>query len=88
MEYWDVAGTYVVVVFLIRRKQDLNGEGEGGEEQARKLRDFFMALALCHTVIPERFEDTDEVIYAASLALTCRIWTQEVLLSEEVTVSV
>ena len=42
-------------------RQDLNGKGEGGEEQARKLRDFFTALALCHTVIPERFEDTDEV---------------------------
>lgn len=42
-------------------QQDLHGEGEGGQEQARKLRDFFTALALCHTVIPERFEDTDEV---------------------------
>ena len=44
-------------------EQDLSGEGEGGQEQARKLRDFFTALALCHTVIPERFEDTDEVGY-------------------------
>lgn len=42
-------------------QQDLQGHGEGGEGQARKLRDFFTALALCHTVIPERFEDTDEV---------------------------
>ena len=42
-------------------EQDLSGEGQGGQEQARKLRDFFTALALCHTVIPERFEDTDEV---------------------------
>lgn len=41
--------------------QDLRGEGPGGQQQARKVRDFFTALALCHTVIPERFEDTDEV---------------------------
>lgn len=41
--------------------QDLQGKGEGGEEQAKKIKDFFTALALCHTVIPERFEDSDEV---------------------------
>lgn len=41
--------------------QDLQGKGERGQEQARKIKDFFTALTLCHTVIPERFEDTDEV---------------------------
>ncbi|CAN0256362.1 unnamed protein product, partial [Pylaiella littoralis] len=46
--------------------RDLRGEGPGGQQQARKVRDFFTALALCHTVIPERFEDTDEVILSAS----------------------
>eukprot|EP00903_Cladosiphon_okamuranus_P011458 g10792.t1 len=46
--------------------KDLHGEGAGGQEQACKLKDFFTALALCHTVIPERFEDTDEVILSAS----------------------
>ncbi|CAM9975794.1 unnamed protein product, partial [Hapterophycus canaliculatus] len=40
--------------------KDLQGHGGGGEEQARRIKDFFTALALCHTVIPERFEDTDE----------------------------
>lgn len=53
--------THVRVHVVSISKQDLQGQGEGGEEQARKLRDFFTALALCHTVIPERFEDTDEV---------------------------
>lgn len=43
------------------RWQDLQGLGSGGKEQARRMRDFFTALALCHTVIPERFEDSDEV---------------------------
>lgn len=41
--------------------QDLQGRGTQGEEQAKRLRDFFMALAVCHTVIPEKFEDSDEV---------------------------
>ena len=41
--------------------QDLQGAGKGGQIQAAKIRDFFTALALCHTVIPERFEDSDEV---------------------------
>lgn len=41
--------------------QDLQGKGERRQDQARKIKDFFTALALCHTVIPERFEDTDEV---------------------------
>lgn len=51
----------IFIFFLVAKRQDLNGKGHGGVEQARKLRDFFTALALCHTVIPERFEDTDEV---------------------------
>ncbi|CAN0077729.1 unnamed protein product, partial [Ectocarpus fasciculatus] len=46
--------------------EDLQGKGERGQEQARKIKDFFTALALCHTVIPERFEDTDEVMLSAS----------------------
>ncbi|CAB1098406.1 unnamed protein product [Ectocarpus sp. CCAP 1310/34] len=46
--------------------QDLQGKGERGQDQARKIKDFFTALALCHTVIPERFEDTDEVMLSAS----------------------
>lgn len=37
------------------------GRGEGGEEQAQRMRDLFIALAVCHTVIPEKFEDSDEV---------------------------
>ncbi|CAN0371494.1 unnamed protein product, partial [Scytosiphon promiscuus] len=41
--------------------EDLQGHGAGGEDQACRIKDFFTALALCHTVIPERFEDTDEV---------------------------
>lgn len=49
--------TICIVLFL----KDLQGAGEGGEKQAAKIRDFFTALALCHTVIPERFEDSDEV---------------------------
>lgn len=48
--------------------QDLRGTGEGGQAQAKRLREFFIALALCHTVIPEKFEDSDEVRASVKLA--------------------
>lgn len=61
----DIVCSYLTSSTGIQRAcnvvQDLQGIGERGKEQARKIRDFFTALALCHTVIPERFEDTDEV---------------------------
>ena len=35
--------------------------GEGGQDQAKRIKEFFTALAICHTVIPERSADSDEV---------------------------
>lgn len=46
------------------------GKGSGGEAQVQRIRDFFMALAVCHTVIPEKFEDTDEVQDRIALQLS------------------
>ncbi|CAM9092815.1 unnamed protein product, partial [Phaeothamnion confervicola] len=45
---------------------DMAGDGAGGQRQADRIDQFFTALAVCHTVIPEKFEDASEVILSAS----------------------
>ncbi|KDO29142.1 hypothetical protein SPRG_05385 [Saprolegnia parasitica CBS 223.65] len=40
--------------------------GEAGADQAARLHHFFVHLAVCHTVIPERREGSDEVTLSAS----------------------
>ncbi|EQC29081.1 hypothetical protein SDRG_13241 [Saprolegnia diclina VS20] len=40
--------------------------GEAGPDQAARLHHFFLHLAVCHTVIPERREGSDEVTLSAS----------------------
>jgi magnesium-transporting ATPase (P-type) len=40
--------------------------GARGDEQASMLADFFTVLALCHSVIPEKVEETGEIRLSAS----------------------
>lgn len=48
--------------------QDMEAEVKGGQGLKGKLTEFMTVLALCHTVIPERPDNGDEV------SASCREW--------------